>query len=90
MIKFISYDGRWPNLCSGKLVLEVNGERVEFPKYSLSSGGYVRFDKDWQEDVGQGEWKVNDWPSDFPEELKNEALREINDNISHGCCGGCV
>ena len=29
-VKFISYDGKYPNLCSGRLVLEIDGERVAF------------------------------------------------------------
>ena len=30
MIKFISYDGAYPNLCSGTLVVEIDGERISF------------------------------------------------------------
>lgn len=29
-IKFISYDGKYPNLCSGVLTIEINSERVIF------------------------------------------------------------
>lgn len=34
MIKFISYDGKYPNFCSGTLILEVDGK-----KRALCSGG---------------------------------------------------
>ena len=29
-VKFISYSGKYPNLCSGRLVLEIDGERIAF------------------------------------------------------------
>ena len=35
MIKFISYDGAYPNLCSGTLVVEIDGKRVSFGKQFL-------------------------------------------------------
>lgn len=30
MVKSIDYTGRWPNLCSGTLTLEIEGEVVRF------------------------------------------------------------
>lgn len=90
MIKFISYDGAYPNLCSGTLVLELDGTRYECDDI-LSSGGHVRFDSDWNEDVGKGEWEVRG--DELPEELQPHA-REIavlvNEKVAEGCCGGCV
>lgn len=44
MVKFVSYDGKYPNLCSGTLVLEVDGEKREIP-YALCSGGSAYFDE---------------------------------------------
>lgn len=29
-VKFVSYTGRYPNLCSGILTLEIDGENVNF------------------------------------------------------------
>jgi hypothetical protein len=89
-ITFVSYDGAYPNLCSGDLVLAIDGEPIAFPSHCLSSGGSVSFDEEWNENVSEGDWSISEWPSDFPEELKNEALDIVNGNISHGCCGGCV
>ena len=87
MIKFISYDGKYPNLCSGTLVLEIDGAERSF-KYCLSSGGSVTFDKDWNENVTSGEWIF------YSDELTNEQNAEIteivNENVRWGCCGGCV
>ena len=47
----IEYDGRCPNLCSGKLFAIVNGERYEFPDYCLSSGGAAYFTNDYEDSV---------------------------------------
>ena len=59
MVKFISYDGKYPNLCSGVLTLNINGQIVKFGNsyrfkeedpeieyYSIFwySGGEVGFD----------------------------------------------
>lgn len=30
MVKFIEYDGHYPNLCSGILTLEIEGKTVKF------------------------------------------------------------
>lgn len=89
-LTFVSYDGAYPNLCSGHLILAIDGVPVEFPNYCLSSGGNVSFDDDWNEDVQEGEWDISDYPKDFPESLKGMAVSLVNENIPHGCCGGCV
>ena len=90
MVKFISYDGTYPNLCSGTLIVEINGKEVNLGS-CLSSGGCVWFDSDWGEHVGGGEWTIDTY--DFPEEyLKyiDEITDVVNDNVDWGCCGGCV
>ena len=86
----VSYDGGYPNLCSGALVLAIDGKDVAFPSYCLVSSGSVSFDGDWNEIVTEGDWGIKEWPKDFPEELKAEANKIVNDKIPHGCCGGCV
>lgn len=89
-LEFVSYTGAWPNLCSGTLIMSIDGEQIQFPQYCLSSGGSCSFDEDWNSYISYGEWSVREWPSDFPEELKEKALELINKNIEHGCCGGCL
>lgn len=86
-VKFISYDGSYPNLCSGNLVIEINGTRYD-KGFSLCSGGSVSFDDDWSECVTEGEWTVS-----VPDELvkyQNEIEEVVNENVLYGCCGGCV
>ena len=52
-------------------------------------GCFASFDEDWNEMVGVGDWSV-EFPKDFPEELKDKVLNCINEEIPHGCCGGCI
>jgi hypothetical protein len=86
----IKYNGKYPNLCSGKLIVIIDDKTYKFPDYCLRSGGSVRFDENWSETVRQGKWEIREWPENFPEHLKEDVLYEINSQISHGCCGGCV
>ena len=89
-LKFISYDGAYPNLCSGILKMKLDGRIIYFPEFCLSSGGSVSFDNDWNEEVTQGEWSIDEFPKGFPKELEDEATNLVNENINQGCCGGCV
>lgn len=89
MVEFVSYDGEYPSLCSGTLVLKINGEIRIMPSCCLSSGGSVSFDEDWNEIVTQGRWDISSLPEDL-EPLRDEIVDCINENIPYGCCGGCV
>lgn len=91
----IKYDGSYPNLCSGNLTVIIEDKKhgkkeIEFPSYCLSSCGSVSFDDDWNENISEGEWSIEKWPKDFPEELKKSVLAAVNEQIEHGCYGGCV
>ena len=86
----IEYDGKFPNLCRGNLVVTVDGKRYAFSPYCLSSGGSVLFDDEWNEEVNEGPWNISEWPSDFPDEYKQAVVDAVNESIPHGCCGGCV
>lgn len=88
MVEFVSYDGAFPNLCSGTLVLRIDGVERTMPPYCMISGGSVWFDEDLSEHVTQGEWRVI-----VPDDLKayeQEIISCVNANVPHGCCGGCV
>ena len=100
-VKFISYTGKYPNLCHGDLTLEIDGEKVIFGSvydsrmnkrkcvYPLfwCSGGYISEDYE----AYTGEWKI--YVSKIPEEYRKYAseIDEVfNANVPYGCCGGCI
>jgi hypothetical protein len=86
----IDYNGRYPNLCSGTLVVTI-GEKVwNFGENVLSSSGSVSFDEQWNEEVTSGPWGISDWPKGFPKKYRAVVEDAINDQIPWGCCGGCV
>lgn len=99
-IKFVSYDGSYPCLCYGVLVLEVNGKQLafggdEYPRF-WTSGGSVSFDEDWNEEVLVGDWCW--FTSEYDEKMlpkdiienKDFVMELFNSNVPQGCCGGCV
>lgn len=87
-IEFVSYDGDYPNLCAGTLVIKVEGVEFKLP-HALASGGHVWFDDDWNEHVIQGLWRVKNLPEEL-EPFRKEITDLVNKNVEHGCCGGCV
>lgn len=102
-VKFVSYDGKWPKLCTGTLVLNINGtdysfgfttvpgmSKCDFPMF-WHSGGRVSFDNDWSANVTSGRWQIDslDLPKQF-REYADEIDEVFNNNVPYGCCGGCV
>lgn len=93
-IKFVSYDGKYPNLCSGTLVLNVDGEEYSW-KYCLDSGGRIEHDENWNMNIITGPWEVNfDYDNTHhlnftPEEI-GYITYLVNKNVEPGCCGGCI
>lgn len=85
----IKYDGKYPNLCHGTLKAIIDGTEYTFPENCLDTGGSVYF-VNWNEVVTQGDWNIYEWPEGFPEHLKAGVLAAVNEQIPHGCCGGCV
>ncbi len=78
----IKYTGKYPTLCYGKLTVIINDITWKFPENCLISGGTVT--------VTTAPWKIEDFPKDFPEELKVVVINAVNNTIPHGCCGGCI
>lgn len=86
----IEYDGEYPNLCRGNMTVFIDGEKWEFPQWPLASTGGI-FNEELQDYIPvEGLWKVRYWPEKFPESLKNSVIDAINDQVKHGCCGGCI
>lgn len=88
----VEYDGKYPNLYSGHLKVWIDGICWDFGNYSLVSGGHIERDEDWDMWATEGPWSIGDWPEGFPEDkyLRMNVLSEINAQIPHGCCGGCI
>lgn len=102
-VKFVSYTGRYPNLCSGLLTLEINGKKYtfghdyntntegEYDKF-WTSGGSCGFRNNYQNSyINGGEWNIN--VDDLPDEIKKYAFEidgVFNSNVPNGCCGGCL
>lgn len=98
-VKFISYDGSFPNLCSGELILKINNKEYKFGKkydpnhkdnlegFWITGGG---LDEDYE--PFQGPWNLSWKDEDYPEEIRKykDVLIEIfNEHVPYGCCGGC-
>lgn len=98
-VRFVSYTGKFPNLCRGELTLEIDGEEITFgygfhskdkPKYYpfWSSGGGINPN---YEGTRKGEWRID--ANKIPEEFRKYAaeIDEVfNANVPWGCCGGCI
>ena len=93
MVEFISYNGKYPNLSGGLIIIKVNGKKHEL-RFCLSSGGNCYIDNNNKEIVTQGDWRINKRMLEFyyPELMpfKKEIEDVINKNIEKGCCGGCL
>ena len=86
----IEYDGKYPCLCMGHLIVWIDDVKWDFGRYSLSGNGRIHRDEDWNMWASEGEWSIDEYPEGFPEELKEIVLSKINEEIPHGCCGGCI
>ena len=98
-VKFISYTGRFPNLCRGVLTLEIDGERHTFGHIFRHQSDNPEFERFWEsggdvmdsDQVWTGEWRI-DWAL-IPEQFRkyaDEIDRVFNENVEYGCCGGCA
>ena len=83
----VSYDGKYPNACSGTLIIKVDGEEIYNDKFCCGSGGSVWFDKNWDEHVAPGKLTWND-AEKFDRDVQ-VAVEEVLSRIDV-CCGGCI
>lgn len=89
MVEFISYDGKYPCLCMGTLTIKVDGKIYHF-YHAMISGGHVCRDESWNMWAEEGDWEVNLYEHPELEPYKEEITRLVNENVEHGCCGGCI
>ena len=93
-IEIVSYDGKYPNLCSGYLTLKVGGKEYVSRPHVLcpaeGAGCYRDSDGNWTREWGT--WRVN--PDNLPKEIRRYAARietAVNESdIERPCCGGCI
>ena len=91
-VKFVSYTGSYPCLCSGTLTLDIDGEVMRFgndggAESFWESGGFI----DSNYDAEQSEWVID--VIKLPENIRkyvSEIDRVFNENVPYGCCGGCI
>lgn len=88
MVEFVSYNGKFPNLCRGTLVIKVNGEEINLENY-LISGGQCWFDNKRNGHIETGDWRLCQLPNNL-EPYREEIPKVVNENVSRGCCGGCI
>lgn len=108
-IKFINYTGRYPNLCSGQLTLEIDGAiykfggsfinadpRPDFPSF-WTSGGYAGCNGHGDELIESGPWimgynkeAIKKIDLNFYPNATEQFLEIMNQNVTNGCCGGCI
>lgn len=103
-IEFVSYDGGYPNLCSGTLVVKIDGVEHKFggygpfedenhyPKFWVS-GGSIWFDENYEDHSSEGPWDLLAKKGEYTPEIYDllpQVLEVMNENVPHGCCGGCI
>lgn len=89
-IEFVSYSGKYPNLCMGVLKFRVNKKLYTIK--GLISGGSIGFHNGWSDSyIEKGPWEIS--KTCLPKELvpyEEEIIEMINENVEYGCCGGCI
>lgn len=115
-IKFVSYDGKYPNLCHGALVVNINGQDITFglPESIRYANWETQKEYIQSDQYNEGFWvsggncgfydnhyseaycNTDAWQLDkvaLKEQYKpyaQELIDMFNENVSYGCCGGCL
>ena len=74
-------------------MLRVHGKTTAFPwPNAMISGGSVCGgpSTDWDMWAEQDDWKIDLKEHPELEAYKEEITRIVNENVEHGCCGGCI
>ena len=105
-IEFVDYDGHYPNLCRGVLILRIDDKIYSFGGchridrdflsrqfYSFwDTGGGAWIDDNGDEHIEEGKWVLSE-DAKLPDFLKGheqELIDIMNNNVPYGCCGGCI
>ncbi len=92
----IRYDGKYPNLCAGRLIAYViddnnNGIPYDYGTCCLNSGGSLLPNYEGTE---KGPWTIEkSYDIIFDpllETLKQVVENAVNEQVEYGCCGGCI
>lgn len=81
----------WLDALTGQ---KVEGDDLLDPFWK--SGGSCGFDDEWNEEVSKGQWELLDYDlkrEEYPEEIRDkleDILEVMNQNVTGGCCGGCL
>lgn len=98
-IEFVSYDGKYPNLCAGVLTLRIEDNEYTFgwhrgaryPQF-WTAGGTARFDENWEPTLENGPYTFDysEMPGWLTTEEKEYIGELFNSNVEWGRCGGCL
>ena len=86
----IEYDGKWLNLCSGKLIVFVDDEKYIFNSCLNSGGSINKINGEFSKTKGRWYIENEDFPKDFLMILKENLLEIVNEEVKYSCCGGCI
>lgn len=90
MVEFISYDGKYPCLCSGTLIIKIDGKIYHLKNVLVSGGAVIGGPPEWDFEVITGNWTVALCDYLELEKYKCEIEQVVNEHVQQGCCGGCV
>lgn len=83
----VSYNGKWPCACMGRLVIKQDDQVIYDKEYCCKSTGRCSFDKHWNAEVEDGELLWED-AKNFSKEIQDAV--EIELSKVRVCCGGCI
>jgi len=91
-VEFVEYTGAYPNLCSGNLIVKIDGEEIkmfQYDDFNMMSGGYM--DDNWEPHCGP--WLVaftDSFVNRYGGKTCDKIEELIQKNVEQGCCGGCA
>lgn len=82
----VFYDGKYPSVCLGRLIIKVDGKEIYNKEYCCySTGSLVWLDEDWNIESGKLVWDDAKYFSKEIQKAVSDELKKIK-----VCCGGCV